>query len=373
MYPTLAEWRGGICPDEINPRSHEENVLDSHVAKDIRTTIEEAPADFFLANRGGTILAYKLHYDANTGLVEIDIPDPELYGMADGATTDAVIASVQNRLADGKKVLKLLETDMPDNLNQARFHIEVITGLTEEDKAGRIQRMAKGRNTSRQVKGWSMNDFRGEFDWLKDLLDRKGGKFCGKIAWEENSPQEVNVLDVLSITTLFHPDYASGDEQPTVAYSNIGTLDKRMITNRVGYLALKPIIEDILTLHDYIYVQFPMAYVAAKEGKKAKLGKRIDFQTKETILPLTGSISTHVISRGVLYPLLAAFRALISYKDGNVCWIKDPYKFFDAHSSKLVSHLIKSLENDYESNPQTMGKKPGAYENMYLNVLRYLH
>src|ERR1700688_1733747 len=49
LYPTLAEWMGKEIPDEVNPRSHDLEMVKSNVARDIRRTIEDAPGDFFLA------------------------------------------------------------------------------------------------------------------------------------------------------------------------------------------------------------------------------------------------------------------------------------------------------------------------------------
>ena len=67
LYPTLADWVGKQLPDKVNPRSHDEQALKSGVAKKIRETILEVPEDFYLANRGVTILAENLKYDPEKG------------------------------------------------------------------------------------------------------------------------------------------------------------------------------------------------------------------------------------------------------------------------------------------------------------------
>src|SRR5688572_24653084 len=47
LYPTLAEWMGKEIPDDVNPRSHDLDMVKSTVAREIRKTIEEFPEDFF--------------------------------------------------------------------------------------------------------------------------------------------------------------------------------------------------------------------------------------------------------------------------------------------------------------------------------------
>ena len=77
-------------------------------------------------------------------------------------------------------------------------------GIGDRDRIGRL---VSGRNTSRQVKSWSLADFDGTFDWIRDVLDRKNGPFAGRIGYEENAGKEVTILDVLSYLTLFHQEF----------------------------------------------------------------------------------------------------------------------------------------------------------------------
>ena len=69
------------------------------MAKAIEHTLRNEPEDFWLANRGGFLLADKVKFDPDRGQVEISLTDPEIHGLADGATTNAVIAKVQKEAA----------------------------------------------------------------------------------------------------------------------------------------------------------------------------------------------------------------------------------------------------------------------------------
>ena len=185
LYPTLAEWMGKEIPDDVNPRSHDLDMVKSGVAKEIRRTLEEAPGDFFLANRGATVIAESLRFDPARSEVEIVIADPDIHGLADGATSDAVIALVQQAAADGRSFKALTHEEIPAHLKEARFHVEVIVGITGREKIGII---ARGRNTSRQVKSWSLADFKGAFDWISNILE-KSPAFAGRIGYEEKRRQ----------------------------------------------------------------------------------------------------------------------------------------------------------------------------------------
>jgi hypothetical protein len=374
MYPTLAEWQGRIIPDGVNPRSHEPECLRSPVAKAMEQTIVEKSEDFVFANRGSTIVAEKVDFDPKTGNVEIHITDPENQGLADGATTDAVIAKVQTQLA--REILErkdasyvdLLQSGkkIPEILANARLHLEVIVGL---DDRARLANLVQGRNTSRQVRGWSMSDFRGEFEWIKDIVEAAGSPFIGKIGYEENSGKDITILDILSIITLFHPEFDDTDEgqerAPVIAYANKGRMDSRLADDklRAGYKELAPLVVDILKLHDYVYQNFEQAYDAVF-GVRAKLGRREGVESRlmgePYELPLTGLKSNYVLPAGFIFPVLASLRALVYRRAGKIAWRRDPFEFFTKHGKKLVGELMDQVDA-HGGNPNVVGKRKLAY------------
>jgi hypothetical protein len=141
----------------------------------------------------------------------------------------------------------------------------------------------QGRNTSRQVKSWTIADFKGSFDWIKDILDARDSEFRGMIGYEENAAASVNILEVLAILTLFHPMYDSKGKAPTIAYSSKGRMDQRLTDENAapGYRLLAPILKDILRLHDHVYSTFHEKYSEAVPG--GKLGRR--GKTENRIFP----------------------------------------------------------------------------------------
>jgi hypothetical protein len=367
IYPTLAEWVGKAIPDDVNPRSHDLDMVQSSVAKDIRQTIRTRPEDFFLANRGATVIAKDLRFDPIKGEVEITISDSDIHGLADGATSDAVVEQVQREIADSRKFTDLVYEEIPDYLKRARFHVEVIVGLSNKDRIGML---ARGRNTSRQVKSWSLADFQGAFDWIQGILENPKSKFIGRIGYEENAGKEINILDVLSIMTLFSKEWddKSGGlkrKAPTVAYSSKGRMDSRLQDPNLApyYRALGPILEEILRLHDYAYARFEAAYKAAMGG--GKLGRRRGVEARSVVLPLTGSQSNYDIANGYIFPLLAAFRALVDYNDkGQAQWRLNPFKFFDESGPELVQVLIEQIDN-LGGIPHLAGKSRAVYTSLH--------
>lgn len=388
LYPTLADWIGRSLPDGVNPRSHDPECLRSPVARQIEQMILNAPDDFVLANRGATVIADSFAFDPKTGDAEITITDPENQGLADGATTDAVIAKVQTQLArefTEKKDATFLDLmqnikkqeDIPAVLRHSRVHVEVFVNL--EDRS-RMANLVQGRNTSRQVRGWSMSDFKGEFEWIKAILEKKGSEFEGKIGYEENAGKDITILDVLSILTLFHPEFDEredgAEKAPVIAYSNKGRMDARLSDDKLrkGYKSLSPLVPDILKLHDYVYAGFEQAYDKA-HGPKAKLGRREGVESRllgqPYELPLTGLKSNYVLPNGFIFPLLAAFRALIVVQNGDTKWKIQPYEFFDKYGKKLVAELMDQVEG-VGGNPNKAGKNKLVYTALHKQARLFL-
>jgi hypothetical protein len=379
LYPTLSSWIGREAPDDVNPRSHEEGALTGSVPRAIEQTIKDSPDDFYLANRGETILAESISFDPETQVVSIALTDHSgdsaRHGVADGGTTDAIIAKVQREVAElcGAEFRGLTVEQLPTFLRNARVHLEVIVGLEDRD---RIMRLVQGRNTSRQVKLWTIADFKGSFDWIKEILEADDSPLKGKVGYEENAAAPVNILEVLAILTLFHPMYDSKGKAPTIAYSSKGRMDQRLTDQQAapGYRMLAPILREILRLHDHVYSNFHAKYrEAVPGGRLGRRGKNDDrvFPKNPRVLPLTGVTSQYVIPTGVLYPLLASLRALIRFPKegdaGGATWRIDPFEFFDRNGAELMENVISQLDV-LQNNPQTMGKTKTVYTALHDRV-----
>jgi hypothetical protein len=378
IMPAVCDWPAEQVPDGPNPRSHEEECLRSAVAKAIKKTLLDAPSDFQLANRGGCLLAESLKYDPEREEITIVLSDLDVHGMADGATSNKVIAEAQNEALTTKDTEK--RSEILTALRQARFNVEVVVGLTDHD---RIMSLVRGRNTSIQVRPWSLSDFDHRFDWIKEIIDRNGGPFEEKVGWEENAGAEITVLDIISIMTLFHPVFDDPTERrrrsPTMAFSSKGANDTRISDKKLegGFKQLTNVLEDILDLHDYIYVNFYPKYEQFcreyKGQQVARLAtkKKKGIEKKDTVLPLTRVVSKYRVDKGIIFPLLASLRCLLDFDNGAAQWKTDPKEFFDEFGSDLMALLFEQYDLcNYD--PAKLGKSRSVYSVLHNEVRQKL-
>jgi len=364
LAPMVIDWPSDKIPDEVNPRSHDEVCLKSKVAHDIETTLREYPEDFWLANRGGYVLAQSVKFNPEKSIVVIEIADPDIHGIADGGTTNAVIKKLQAEME------KTQDPDLRKALSIARFNIDVVVGLSDHE---RIEKLVQGRNRSIQVKEWTMADFKGKFDWLKEFIERADAPFKNRIGWEENAGKSVSVLDLISLMLLFHPIYDDPDERrrqaPTGAYGSKGINDRRFSEPNMqkGFRQLCSVLEDIIRLHDYVYSNFEPVYERYNKevNKKAsKLARRKGFEQMNVTLPMTDTQSEYKIDKGLLFPLLASFRSLLNFDNGKAVWQTDPKEFFNDYGPDLMAKLIELYEL-CGRNPATTGKTKTIYSTLY--------
>jgi len=372
-FVKIRDLPNGMIPDKINPRSHEQINTRARVPKAIAESLEEGPNVFHLLNRGCLILAKKAWYNNQTKTLHFVVESEEEHGMVDGATTDRVLAELK-RQASQADYSTLEEHEVADMFKDSYIHLEIIAG--EMDDWLRIK-FADARNTSAQVKEFSLEDLGHGFDWLKDILEKSDLR--GRIRYRENEPKPVDVRTVLALLTLFHPNWRDGRE-PIVAYTGKGrVIDLYRDENwRVGYQKLAPVVVDILKLYDYVHVNFQPQYMKAY-GANSKLGRRkevrfIDNQRKAKLLPLTNQTTQYVIPDGWLYPLLAAFRVLLEWPRGgrgSVHWGRDPYQYFEEYGSELVKDVVEQSQ-ELGNNPNATGKSRMLWSGLRTKVENYL-
>ena len=214
-YVRVADFPHGRLPDEINPRRHEN--LKGRIPDDIRNTLEENPHVFHLLNRGLLVVAQKAWYDNNSKLLHLILERESEAGLADGATTDRVIAKAKRQSANAD-FESLTEAEIPSHLREAFVHLEVISGLDGNN----LVPLTAARNSSVQVKEFALEDLRGGYKNLRDVLENS--RFKNRIRYRENDSQPVDVRTVLGLLTLFHPKWDELKKEPTIAYSYKGAV-----------------------------------------------------------------------------------------------------------------------------------------------------
>lgn len=361
-YLPVIEYKREMLPDDVNPRSHED--LTGRVPKAIESTVANSPNDFHLLNRGVLVLAQSCTYDNQTKMLEITLTNAQDGGIADGGTTDRVLARMLD--AATLKNQKLTAEEMVDCLKSAYVHVEIISG----DYGNKLVALAGARNTSNQVKEFALDNLDHKFDWLKVQLE--SSELADKIRYRENDPEPVDIRTVLAIMTMFHPRWELEQKEPVVAYSAKGGIlsyfrDEDWLP---GYIQLKGVVSDILQLFDYIHVNFQPQYaVFNRETKDAgsKFGKRREVtyvKGRKKILPLTETEVEYVVPDGWLYPVVASLRMLLNFPKGkSASWAMDPFQYFDKWGYELVGDVVEQSAA-YGFNPQTVGKTRPVWSNL---------
>jgi hypothetical protein len=368
-FVRIRDFVNGEIPDTVNPRCHENIKFTSRVPEAIKESIEVRTSYFHLLNRGCVILAKKARYDNKSRTLHFLLESEEEHGLVDGATTDRVLSMLKKEVSNAD-FSRLGEEEIPEKFQDSYIYVEIIAGNL--DNGMRID-LAEARNTSLQVKEFSLEDLGGGFDWLKKIIEKS--ELRGRIRYKENAPASVDVRSVLALLTLFHPNW--GDNQdPLVAYTGKGRVIELYTDEewRKEYEQLAPVVIDILKLYDYVHINFQQQYMAAY-GKGAKLGRRREVNYKEPpgkprVLPLTQQSTRYVLPDGWLYPLVACFRVLLKRSKGakcNVKWAMDPFKFFDKYGADLVKDVVEQSEQ-LGNNPNATGKSRMLWSSLRAKV-----
>lgn len=361
VYIPIREFAHGLLPDDVNPRSHDDPG--GRIATLIETTAKTNPKWLHLLNRGELILAQRCSYDNKSHHLSFVINSREEGGVADGATTDRVLARLKREVAED--LASVPDDLLPAFLKEAYVHLEIIAGPIGE----MLVPLTGARNTSNQVKEFALENLGGRFNWLKDIIE--SSEFKGQVKYRENDPEPVDIRTILGLLTLFHPRWNELHKEPVVAFTSKGQVLEYFRTDlwKPGYEMLKPVVLDILRLSEFIQTEFPAQYSKHKEdaGKIGRLGgrKEVRYNKGKTFkLPLSQAEVEYGIPDGWLYPVLGAFRQLLGFpKDekGKVKWITDAQTFFTQHGHELVANVV---EQSWElgSNPGATGKSKTLWE-----------
>lgn len=202
--------------------------------------------------------------------------------------------------------------------------------------------------------------------------DLKGAPFFTKIAWSENDPGEYDARDIVSLLSMFnielHPN--DGDEHPVYGYEKKSVALKSFENKTASYKRMRPILKDILRLHDNIRRDYYFIWNSQVEGGKAG---HLAFSEKKSKgvweFPFTGQKAEYRMVNGALYPILAAFRwfVLQDSLSGQIRWRDGFDAVLKAWEDDAVT-LLKStheMSNQLGRNPQSVGKSRPHWANLH--------
>lgn len=340
-----------------NPR---EQKMTTNVASKIKDSLKEN-SNFHELNRGIVLSVKEVSFDNSNGILTIEMEDPEIHGNIDGGHTLRAILDAQasNVLQDERYVF-----------------VELFTGLESPVE------LAAARNTSVQVDLKSIAELENNFAILKEAF--ADCEFSNRIAYKMNEHYNVpniipiDVREVLSVLIMFsqnlYPLKTSfgtlSEVQPVQCYTGKETTLRKFLNmsveerNQMIY-NVKPLIKDIFAMYDKIEKDF--AAVSNSNGKRYGTRKYAKYDGDNIVgkTEFTLSDIKYIVPKGIIYPLLASFRALIKVNDdGTYEWIKDPFETWDVLAGKLSTIIL----DEKTENPEILGKNSNLWSNLFKEV-----
>jgi AIPR protein len=368
--------RVGDLPQDIpldpDPRAPK---IEGPVTKRIVNSLRTNDGRFHLLNRGITISAKEVDFDNKHGILKLNIPDNETYGVIDGGHTYRAITSVVTpRVAESKENNQ--EDDQPP-LAEQFVHLEVLVGIESH-----LADIAEARNFSVSLKAWTLAGYRDKFEWFLTAL---GSDYSQYVKISENDEQPVGILDLIQVMCAVNPTLYPASVAPVEAYKNAGKCLQYFIepNDRHGFRKLEKISPDIVRLYDYVRFHWRDAYNTEDEtGRRGRLGARAVMRQRKRNraamatyyflkpgeAPTTGE--NLPVEKGFAIPVISSFRALLEEKQGGYRWYSSPFAFFDKYGPKLVK-LVMTSSDSAGNDPHVVGRDPQIYTALYSEVRRW--
>ncbi len=342
-------------PAEPNPRDR--NINRAIYREVLRSLEDTNDLSFHLKNKGITILAHKVVLSQDKKVAMVYFSDGD--GIVDGGHTHEIISKARrNGTCPDSQYVKL----------------EIITGIPN---CMRVD-IAGGLNTTVKVEPKSLMNLEGRFDWIKDTLEDTS--YSDKITYRENEDGVFDIRELIGILTLFNANIYSGTNHPKVAYTSKEICLRNYLKDIADegpktFLMLRPLLKNILELHDYVHDKGRIRYNAVCEGAAGKM-KGVYREVKDN-----GGYHLHFIDEDVpqilyeatLYPILGAMRFLVEQKPGEdvYSWKFDSFEKVKAFYDEIAPELITATYNtskDYGLKPNPIGKNENHWGNLYKTV-----
>lgn len=363
---------------ETNPRDQN---LKTDTAKAIIASLENDSVPYFhLWNRGILISADRVTFDNRSGNAEIVLDTPSLHGNIDGGHTLKIIIECQRKVARGE-----LEK-MPNQY----VEVEVIVGLDSPEG------LAEARNTSVAVDLKSMEELRKSFNTLKRILDPcyiDGEHYIDRIEFHQNQMRAkceknpIDVREVISILNMFnlnlypnnrnspHPIQSfSGKEVGLDRFLRAGlekdASEEACREEREKLLKqMEGIIPDIFLLWDTIERRFTEA--SEQLGKRYGRKKYSNYNKDKRPALFSNAQLEYSVPRGILYPLVGAFRALVRIdENGKYYWVVSPQQAWEATKVDLVTSALATSE-ELSNNPANIGRSQNLWSAVFMIMYVY--
>lgn len=349
----LSDWM------KTNPRDQK---MTTDVAKTIQKSLSEN-SDFHELNRGVVLSAESVEYDNKLERVIIELVNGDIHGNIDGGHTLRAIFGAQE------------DKTLPED---RYVFMEIFVGLSTPVE------LAAARNTSVQVDLKSREELNKSFEILKAAMS--GLPFENRIAYKMNQHygedfKPIDVREIITILNMFNQNLypvmstggTAGESQPVQSYTGKEYslrrfLDQGKDVREKTVKNMEKIVPDIFALWDKVEIEFP-----AKAGQtRHRYGsKKYSKYTGEVIgaTMLSETDIRYLVPKGILYPIVGAFRALVQVDTvtGEYSWTRDPFEAWGVMGPKLVGIVL----DEKEDNPEYLGKSRNLWSNLFKEMLLY--
>jgi len=340
-------------PLETNPR---EQNMKTKVAGKIKEGLKTDNKAFHILNRGILLSVKNIKFDNNKSLVTVEIDNTTYHGIVDGGHSyRTILENRENMLAGTEQFAR----------------IEVLVGIENI-----FEDVAAARNTSVQVHDAAIMELKKKFEAIvKDVI--KNEPYADKIAYKENEDKPIDISDLLTLMFMFNINrFPDKESMPTSAYSSkqaclksyMDEYEKNTSNDQREnpYFKMKNILTDLVKIADIVEYEMEKKYKETNPNGKFGSVKGVDPSNHLTKFYMKKT--SHRVPKGLLYPIISSFRALVKEEDGMYVWAGDPLEYWNRVGKSLVNDTVersRSLGN----NPNAAGKDTGLWKQNYQTIL----
>jgi hypothetical protein len=199
------------------------------------------------------------------------------------------------------------------------------------------EQIVEALNTSAQVQQFTLDEYAGKFEELKESL-AKSGLDINLIAFRENEEKEWKVLEIIQRMACFLKERWQLT-QPASMYKSKGKALELYINDnsRLEFRRLYDVIYDVVTFPEFIQSTLSKGEVIPLRSF-GKL-RAVSGLKKPWKRPGTPYETNHRMDTAAVLPMAAAFRELLSLKGDRYVWRVDPKKVFLNSADKLYNVL----------------------------------
>lgn len=331
-------------PTDPNPRKPR---IDRLIWREIKKHLlneEGTPNTFHLKNKGITLIAQRVNKIDDE---KIELLFEQGQGIVDGGHTYELLMQNLSEIEDRNSIAN------GDSSKISQFiKLEVLTGVAPDLSS----EIAGGLNTAVQVQEMSLMELQNEFDWIKDEL--RDQRYANQIAYREGEIAPYDARDIIVLLDLFNVvDFPNdGTEHPVRAYTSKAQVLASYKAKQKQYEKLRPILKDILILHDTISFEGREKHNAAG-GKAGKLAFIEDRRRGQFEFIFNDKKSKYRLMSGALFPMLAAFRWMVEINPttGLAEW-RGGFSAVKALWNKTGAELMRATQGTSDE----LGRKPYA-------------